>query len=159
LSNRDKGPLFSEFIEYTSKPTKIADIESEFGKVPSKTLIAFCLEAGLMVKYGDLVRSIEVKSTVKISEFYSSLAKKYDDLQKNPNRNVPMIYVPIDLMRDLVSLELGLEFPDLFDELLRKTIDSPLGKTIYLHGAPPQVESEFVGFRYKDRRYAYISIR
>lgn len=159
LSNKDKGPLFRKFLNYTSKPKAVAQIQSEFGKVPTKTLIAFCLEAGLIVQYRGLVKSIETKSSATVPDFYSFLVKVYSNLQLEPKRELQMIYIPIDLIRDMVSLEMGLESPNLFDKLLEKTIDSELGVSIYLHGAPPQVEKDFLGYSYKGKLYAFISIR
>ena len=159
LTNSDKGLLFKKFIRYTSKPKSLAEIRHNFGEVPSKTLIAFCIEAGLSVEHGGLIRSIEAKSSIGIPEFYSALVRIYKDLRENSDKGLHMPYVSVDLLRDLVSLELGLESGALFDVLLTRTIESSHGSIIYLHGAPPQTESEFVGFRFKGRRYAYVSLR
>lgn len=159
LTNSDKGFLFKKFIRYTSRPRSLAEIRRNFGEVPSKTLIAFCVEAGLSVEHGGLIRSIEARSSVDIGDFYSALVRIYDDLRKNSDKGLHVPYVSVDLLRDLVSLELALESSDLFDTLLTRTIESSHGSIIYLHGAPPQSESEFVGFRFKGKRYAYVSLR
>lgn len=158
LSNEIKGRLFRSFLEFTSRPKKKTNIENKFGRVPAKTLIAFCLEAGLTVKYGEFMKSVEARSVVSVSEFCKSLTRVYRNLQEDPTRVSP-IYVPIDVMRGLVSLDLGLESPLLFDKLLEEAIDSKFGESIYLHGAPPQVISESNSFYYKGKRYAYISVR
>lgn len=159
LSNKDKGPLFRRFLSYTSKPKAVAQIQNEFGKVPTKTLIAFCIEAGLIVRYRGLVKSVEIKSSATVPDFYSSLVKVYRNLQVEAKRPLQMIYIPVDLIRDMVCLDMGLESSDLFDELFEKTIDSELGVTIYLHGAPPQVEKDFLYFSHNGRRYAFMSMR
>jgi len=137
MSNEIKGPLFREFLRYTSTPRRMADIESEFGKIEAKTLFAFFQEAGLVVRHGGMIRAIEVRSSVSIDEFYQTLGRVYHDLRENTGTQPPMIYVPIDLIRDLVSLELGLESSEEFDALLVRVCDSTTGSSIYLHGAPP----------------------
>lgn len=159
LSNEDKGPLFSKFLEYTTVPRELQAIRKQFKEVPAKTLIAFCVEAGLAVSYGGVVKSGPTKTSVGISQFYSSLIRVYSELQDKSTRTTPLIYVSIDMLRNMVSLDLGLDSPELFDVYLEETLDSPLGTAIYLHGAPPQTESDFKGFRYRNRRYAYLSLR
>lgn len=159
LSNKDKGPLFKRFLDYTAQTKKMSEIQEVFKEVPAKTLVAFCVEAGLAVSHGDLIKSGITTPRADLSDFFSTLRESYEYLKANPGRNTTLIYVPIDTIRNLVSVELGLESPELFDACLEKTLDSTYGNSIYLHGAPPQAEPEFHGFRYKKRRYAYISMR
>jgi len=159
LSNDDKGPLFKRFLEYTDVSRELQDIQKEFKEVPAKTLIAFCVEAGLAVSYGGVVKSGPTKTFVSIPEFYSALTRAYSDIQDKSTRTAPLIYASIDTLRDAVSLDLGLDSPELFDAYLEKTVNSKVGNAIYLHGAPPQSESDFRGFRYHKRRYAYLSLR
>lgn len=159
LTNEDKGALFKSFLEYTAVPRELNEIQEKFKRFPAKTLIAFCVEAGLAVSYGNAVKSGPTRTSVGISKFYSALARAYYDAQNESSRTAPLIYVPIDTLRDLVSLDLGLDSPDIFDVLLEKTLNSPRGIEIYLHGAPPQAEKDFKGFRYQNSRYAYLSLR
>ncbi len=159
LSNKDKGFLFKDFLDYTLKPKEIKEIREKFGRFPSKTLIAFCLEAGLIVKYRDSVKSVEHKTEITLREFYESLVEIYNDLSISSERNLKIIYVPIDLIRDMVCLDLGLSSREQFDSLLAEVLETEMGVSIYLHGAAPQVEDEFTGIRIKKKRYAYISIR
>jgi hypothetical protein len=156
LSNNDKGQLFNDFLDFISTPKTIAEIEKRFKKVPTKTLIAFSLEAGLILHYGELYQSTEIHSNVDLNIFYFTLIKEYKKIQEKGTRK---IYVSIDLIRNLVSLELGLESLNLFNSLLEQALDSPLGVHLYLHGAAPQSDSEYIGFRYKGKRYVFISIR
>ncbi len=157
LSNKDKGSLFNDFLNYTLNPKKVSNIQNKFGKVPTKTLIAFCLEAGLIVKYGKQVKSIKKRTNITINNFYDSLIKVYKNFQKESH--VSYIYVPIDKIRDMVSLDLGLESHKDFDDFLQKTIISQFGTNIYLHGAPPQEERHYSGFKYNNKRYAFLSVR
>lgn len=159
LSNEDKGPLFKSFLEYTAVPRQLREIQEKFKRFPAKTLVAFCAEAGLAVSYGGAVKSGPTRTSVSIPKFYAALTRAYYDVQHKSTRTAPLIYVSIDTLRDLVSLDLGLDSPDLFDVYLEKILDSPRGTAIYLHGAPPQTENDFKGFRHRNRRYAYLSLR
>jgi hypothetical protein len=159
LSNPIKGQFFKRFLQYTSKPRRRKEITAEFGNYFAATLISFSIEAGMLVCCEGFFKSVEVKSSVSVKEFYSSLSKIYYNLKESSERNTQLIYVPIDIIRDMVCLDLGLESHGLFNTLLSKTLESSFGLSIYLHGAPPQAEDEFVGLDYGGRRYAYISIR
>ena len=159
LSNEDKGELFRQFFEFTAQPKKLTEIKNKFREVPTKTLLAFGYEAGMLLHVGKLVKSIEYRTDVSVQEFYNVLIKVYNEIQNDPTRVYKIIYVPIDRMRDLVRLELGLEFPEKFDQLLTQLLNSKEGASVYLHGAAPQVASEFTGFNFKSRHYVYISVR
>jgi hypothetical protein len=117
------------------------------------------MEAGMVVCREGFYQSVEAKFSVSLEEFCSSLSKIYDSLKDSSERSAQLIYVPIDIVRDMVCQDLGIESYDLFNKLLSNALESKVGQSIYLHGAPPQTEDEFIGFDYEGRRYAYISMR
>jgi hypothetical protein len=159
LTNPDKGALFKEFLGFISRRRSTREVIERFKEVPAKTLTSFCLEAGLAVEHGGFYKASRRNQKVGLAQFYATFSRVYNELQTSKDSRGPWIYVPVDLMRDVVSVELGLDSPMLFDELLGKLLDSKWGRSVFLHGAPPQLTEEFTGFLYRRKRYAYVSLR
>lgn len=160
LTNEDKGPLFKDFLNFVTKPTSRKAIFQRFREIPARTLIAWTRYAGLVEVEGDMTWRLHLptQELPTESEFFETLIKTYNEMQKTETPGIRRIFVDINEIRRNVCYKLnGLSVSE-FDGYLRRILDSSRGKGIRLYGAPTSVFEEKRNFAYKSRVYAYLSV-
>ena len=161
LTNKKKGELFNQFLNYVSSPKIINDIYNKFEEPTGKTLIAWCLEAGLIVKHDNFIGLArkEPEDMPSIDEFWSALKKIYTLMQKTAFFGVKRIFIDLEEIRLRVLCDLGVSDPNYFDFALNNLLESEFNNYVTLDGAPSLAyDNEKYSFSYKGKNFLYISL-
>ena len=162
LTNKKKGPLFNTFLNFLKNPKRITDIYEEFEEPTGKTLIAWCLEIGIVVKHGNLIGLAreEPYSEPTLDEFWLILKDNYKLMQKTPIFGIKRIYIDLAELRLRVLCELGISDPLYFDKALKELLSSKYQQNITLDGAPPiAYDNDRYSFIFNNKKFLYISMR
>jgi len=158
-ANEAKGHMFREFVEYAKVKRSKKDIYRRFKSVPSRTLIAWAAEAGLVAVHKDEVCAIKVhRKKPSQTEFWKTLVAEYRSMQRTSMLGIRHIYVPIGDLRFNLGVKLDLNREE-FDAELKKLLASKEGTKIVLYGAPTNVFEELEFFESLGRLYVYLSMK
>jgi hypothetical protein len=176
INNSEKGALFRKFINFVRERRKASDddvlkfVEDIAGKkerktttgIIARTLMAWSEDAGLIGRErGNKVIwfiAQEPRRELTIDQFWEILLEKYKSLRQSEIFGIEHIYVDILELRTVVCTELSWPSEE-FDAYLVKLLDSRMGESIRLYGAPTSYFSDRQNFTYIGRVYAYIMIK
>lgn len=161
ILNSEKGELFDEFLNtFNSKRLSKNELSKIFKPFPTKTLIAWCYEAGFIDKGKEKYWKINLnKKSPSLSIFLKTLKEVYCKMRRNKILGLQRVYIEIDEIRDAVSANLEIK-KESFDSYLSQALEK--GKSrIRIHGAPPEqkknTNKNFL-FEHKEKVYHYLSI-
>ena len=160
IYNKIKGELFNDFLKYIELPKSEEEIYKKYKAPTGKTLIAWCLEANIIIKIKHVI-GLNKKRNNKVTtlnEFWPSLKNIYEDMQKTDFLELKKIYVDIDEIKLRIMCDLDIN-DEQFDNLLENLLNSEFAKYITLDGGPPLVYKGQYEFRYKGKNYLYLSLR
>lgn len=161
LTNEYKGELFSNFLDFTKDGKTIDEIAEKFRIRPSKTMVAWCKLAGLIIEDHNNYQSLNIYlEDPDIFSFKQCLENYYHELQNSEIFGIKRIFVPIDKLRINVGIKLGIS-PEKFNKLLKELLDSDYGDQFSLHGGTTQLyeEKKKEVFKYKNKIYLFISMK
>lgn len=162
ILNSEKGELFDEFLNtFNSKRLSKNELSKIFKPFPTKTLIAWCYEAGFIDKGKDKYWKINFEQTLPNADaFFDAFMKIYQKMNCTSILGVSRIFIEIDELRNAVSAKLEIR-TDVFDELFTDLLKKKKLK-IRLHGSPPlsddKSDHSHEVFEYDGKVYHYFSI-
>lgn len=162
LNNPVKGQLFREFLKFVNEKRKRTkrEICYRFRGIPGRTLIAWAKSAGLIEINQDLVWGLPQKDAehINLDQFRKELIEAYTELSSSSIVGLENIFVEIAELRQLICIKHSWSI-EIFDDYLRRLLDSPFEDRVRLYGAPPSMfikENEFVQ---NNKSYIYIRIK
>ena len=178
MRNDTVGPFFRRFLSIIRtrlkgrNPISLTEIKTLFKGETARTLYSLSKEAGLITERRELLRPCSAPggALTDFHRFRRELERTYHAFARKQTTGLSprTIYVEIGRLRDIVLSVFGSTEPsdkEIFDELLRKLLDSPEGRNIHIYGAAPQYLPERNDptfeervFRYKGKIYVFMSI-
>lgn len=161
LSNPRKGHLFQEFLDFVKNTATEKEIYKRFQTPTGKTLIAWRLEAGLVLKHGKFVAPLKPsKKSPTEKRFWEEMLSVYEKMQQTSMLRIKRLLVGIDELRLRVSCSLNFEETSEFDRYLKKLLETDLKRRITLYGAPSHMLADTEKtFLHNGKIYAYISLK
>lgn len=161
LSNRKKGPLFREFLDFVKNTALEKEIFKEFQPPTGKTLIAWGLEAGLICKKGDAIAPIRLRTCPPtLEEFWSELLIVFKRMQRTQTMGIKRLAVRVDELRLRVLSALNLQENLDFERYLEQLMRSKYRDSVDLYGGPSHVLADpNKVLNYNSKVYAYISVK
>ena len=161
ITNEHKGELFFNFLAFLKERKTNKEIFEQFRIRPSKTMIAWCKLAGLVIQDGDYLQSIMPREKQINSDlFRDTLKDYYTELSKSKTYGINRIFVPIDDLRMNICVKLGIR-QDKFDEMLTELLVTDYGQKIHFHGATTtayEKRSKEI-FKHGNKKYLLLSMR
>ena len=180
IRNSRLKPFVEKFINLikigvkNKQPRSISDVEKEFSGEPNtakgtvRALLTLCKESDMITENnGKLGIKSNKEKKINLLKFKKELEGVYYSLVKQKRKAVEpkKIYVEIRLLRDIILSVLGISDSEFFDLMLKKLLDSSLGKNIHVYGSAPQWFTkhekdslEKITFRHKGKIQVYLSI-
>jgi hypothetical protein len=159
LENERKGELFRCFQTFVSKGKNREQIYSEFGNVPSKTLIAWTKFAGLTMENKNVIQAVpDNKENLTQASFMEKLENFYNRLESTGEFGIKRLFIPFGELRFLFFIQFGTTKEE-FDFFLRMILDSEYRSLISLSGGTVDSYNEDNRFFYNDKNYLYISLK
>jgi len=161
ILNSEKGELFDKFLNtFNSKKLSKNELSKIFKPFPTKTLLAWCYEAGFIDKGKEKYWKINFnEKPPSLATFLKTLKEVYSKMRKNKILGLQRVYIEIDEIRDAVSANLEIR-RESFNDYLRQVLENHKSK-IRVHGAPPEDKKksdiDFL-FESKGKVYHYLSI-
>ena len=161
LTNKEKGGLFEEFLNFVRIPKTNDDLQKKFVGETYRTLKAWCLSADLIINHGKYYVAKPNRDSKKctIEKFFERLLETYNIIQQGNSFEPKQEYVSVEEIKSRVSCELGFREPDQFDEWLTNVLeDKRYRVSVRLHGAPTHAYETMETFSYKGKSYVLLSI-
>lgn len=161
LNNPRKGELFKEFINFIRmKPScSRSELYIKFKKIPTRSLIAWSKEAGLINLLQDKIWAIEKipKKEMGLDMFWQLIKETYEELSKSEMLGIEKVFVDIRELTSKICIDLSWTV-DEFDQMLRQLLNSKKGEKVRLYGAPTSYFDNKENFFYKGNVYAFIRV-
>lgn len=173
--NRKVGPVFNNFLQVIKNrslendPIHVNEISKMFLGGTSRTLYMFGIETDSIIDNNGLlgIRSEINEKEITLDEFKKKMINIFRTIQNKRKKGIEpkIIYIDIARIRDIFLTKYGITENEKFDNLLKRLIESDIGKDIHVYGTAPQwftqhskEDNEELIFKHKGKIYVYISI-